>query len=140
MPASDLILTPASISADTLSPISTVKAGEVLTEGDVVYFDTTDSKYKKADATDPVKTMASGIVISGCSAADQFVVVATIKNLTLTINAVATVNGIYVVSSTPGLMMLESDLVSTDYLSIVGVATSTSTLFINIWNTGYQIV
>ncbi len=62
--------------------------------------------------------------------------VAFISEGVISVGAVLTAGKVYVLSDTPGGIMPVEDLETGDYVTIVGVALSTSQLAVKIWNTG----
>lgn len=125
----DLTITSASVVAATTASRINETAGDTVTAGEAVYKDSADSTWKpaKADAATTAGTAGkTGIALNG-AASGQPLNVITSGNLTA--GATLTVGDIYVVSAaTAGGIAPSSDLVSTDYVTILGVATDATTL------------
>lgn len=126
----DVSVTAASVVKTANTAISEGIAGGTVTAGMPVYIDTTDSsKLKAADCDVQATSVAAGIALHGASAG-QPLKYATSGNLTF--NAGFTVGVVYVVSTTAGGIAPDTDLVSGDYVTILGIATTTSNLNIKI--------
>lgn len=109
-------------------------AGETITAGQTLYFKESDQRYWKADsdsATAAVRTLA-GIALNGASAGQPLRV---FLGGNITIGGTVTVGTIYVLSDTAGGIMPAADLETGDYVTIVGIATTSAiiqcTTFIN---------
>ena len=117
------------IGGDT-ARVRAVTVGEAVTQGEPVYFNPSDSKYYLAEAGDVVaKSVATAIVLTP-AAADGRAVVATegLVNVGATLSA----GEIYVVSATAGAIAPIADLTTGDFVTILGVATSTSLIDLRI--------
>jgi hypothetical protein len=125
----DVSVTAASVVKTSTTAISEGIAGGTVTAGQPVYIDTTDSSLKGADADVQATSVAAGIALHGASTG-QPLKYATGGNLTF--NAGFTVGQVYVVSTTAGGIAPYSDLASGDFVTILGVATTTSNLNIKI--------
>lgn len=112
-------------------------AGETLTAGQGAYLNTSDGKIYKADNNDTAaKATLLGIVLNGASV-NQPVEVQT--GAGITIGGTVVVGEIYVVSATAGGIAPEGDLVSTNYVSIVGVGITSAKISMGIKNSGVQV-
>lgn len=114
-------------------------AGAAITIGQLVYKNATDDKaYLAQNDGTAAEATIRGIAVSTAAAANQIVTIQT--GGTLAFGAILTEGEIYGLSSTAGGIAPEADsATSNDYISIVGVATSTSNLLIKITNSGAQI-
>ena len=122
----DLIITAADVLTTTSTRTYTGVAGATVTAGQPVYSDATDSgKYKPADADADASSRAIGIAVHGASNG-QPLTVAQYGNLT--ISAVMTAGEVYAVSATAGGIAPVGDLVTGNYVTVLGVATTTSNL------------
>lgn len=134
----DLTITAASVvpGSGATTDIDRVRFfGETVAAGKVVYLNTTTDKIMLADCTDPLEDEVYGIaLVSG--ALNQPAVVQRAGAITL--GAVLTVGETYVLSVAGGLAPIE-DLEPADYVSIIGVATTTSSLQLRINNSGVQV-
>lgn len=110
-----------------------VQIGEaVTTKMTPLYFNSADSKYYKCDSTDSAKYKAVAFSWDTGSTDDYIIVVTAGK---VELGAILTKGRTYVVSSTAGLIMLDSSLTTNDYSYRVGTADSTSVLNIDFKDT-----
>ena len=130
----DISVTAANVIAASGSTTKQVTFGATVTAGQPVYKDTADSnEYKPTDADAEASALVEGIAL--CGGADgQPGVIITAGNL----NAGATlvVGQTYVVSATAGGIAPISDLLSGDYVSVLGVASTASNLELSIFASG----
>jgi len=112
-------------------------AGATVTAGQVVYLDSADSKYKlaDADAASGIRSPA-GIALNGASNNQPLVV---LKSGPVTIGATMTAGVTYYLSPTAGGICPVADVLSGDYPTIIGIATSTTVLDINIQEAGVAL-
>lgn len=134
----DLSITAGSVVADdgAVSKQEYV-AGATITAGQAVYVDTANSnvlKLAQADGT-ALEATVKGIALNGASTG-QPCVIAVSGNLDL--GATLTVGTAYILSATAGAIAPISDLASSSYLSIIGVATATDNLYMNVFNSGVE--
>jgi len=135
----DPSITPSAVVPPTTNVVPGI-AGEAILAGQSVYSDSTDSnKIKLADCNASAATAtAVGLAANSAPAAGQPVSYLTDGDMTM--NAVLVQGEIYLVSATAGGISPEADIVTTDdYVSIIGVAKSTTVLSIKINNSGNQI-
>jgi hypothetical protein len=126
----DLTITVADVKKTDSTSIAEGIAGATITAGQPVYKDSTASnKLKPADADVLASAAAVGIALHGASA-DQPLKYATSGNLTL--SAVMTAGAVYVVSTNAGGIAPVADLGSGDYVTLLGIATSTTNLKLSI--------
>lgn len=110
-------------------------AGETIAAGKAVYLASATGKWMLSDsnsATAEART-PGGIALTG-SSLNQPVVVHT-KGL-LTLGATLTANVPYFASDTPGGICPIADVGSGEYLTQIGIATTTAVLDVNIQSTG----
>lgn len=134
----DLTITAASVVAGSGAITVTGTAGATITAGQVVYLDTADSKYKLADnnsATELARTPV-GIALHG-AALDQPLTILT--SGPVTIGATMTAGVAYYLSDTPGGICPVADLLTGEYPSIIGIATSTTVLNVKIHASGVAL-
>lgn len=126
----DISITAASVLAGTGATRETGLAGAAIAIGEVVYKDS-NGKYQLADA-DGATALRSpiGFALSGASAANQPIHV--LKSGPLTVGAVLTAGTAYYLSDTPGKICPLADVTGGDYIVLIGLATSTSVLQVNI--------
>jgi hypothetical protein len=126
----DLVIGTVEISsALTRSDLDVKQVGQATSIGDVLYLDSSDSKYKLADADASGTAAATHLALSAASA-DADV------DLQIDLGAALTVGTTYVVSATAGKIAPESDLLSGDYVTHLGVASTAALLDIKLNVTG----
>lgn len=126
------------ITNSNVKPSSTAKidksgtAGEVLAAGHLVY--KSGSTWLKADCdastTDSTKSVVVGMALNDGLIIGSPVAVATEGEVD--VGSVLTQGVTYFLSGTAGVMQLESDLATDDWVTIVGTATDANTLKIKI--------
>ena len=117
-------------------PTRTVQFGEAVTQGQPVYLSTTNSKYYQCDANDGVaKAVAAGIVITPAGI-DGYGVIAvpasTPGKSLVNLGATLAVGTVYAVSATKGGVAPIADLSSGQFITVLGVATTTALLDLQI--------
>lgn len=112
--------------------------GATVTQGQVVYKDASDGKYKLADndsATAAVRAPVGIALNAGANGQP-----ATIqKSGDITIGGTLTAGTVYVLSSTAGGIAPQADLASGDDVVILGVAKSTTVLALDIQISGVTL-
>ena len=125
--AADVMAASAATTADGV-------AGEAITAGQVLY--NSASKAMKADDTTAAKAAAAGIALNN-AALDQ-----PIKYITrggIDLGCLLVVGTVYGVSDTAGGICPIADLGSADFVTILGIATTTSNLELDIKRSGVAI-
>ena len=132
----DITQTAANVAAgSSTTRVQLVQAGEAITQGKPVYL-ASDGKYYQTDANDTaVKAQAKGIAVSPASTDGYFLM--SVDGL-INLGATLAVGQVYVVSATKGAIAPYGDLTTNDYVTILGVATTTALLDINILVSGVQ--
>jgi hypothetical protein len=135
---SDLIITAANVIAGTGARKILGTAGATITAGKVVYLDTSVSKYKLADNNSSTAAIRSpkGIALNGASDGQPLVI---IEEGPLTIGATLEPGAVYFLSDTPGGICPVADLASGEYPTILGIATSTTVLDVDILESGVAV-
>ena len=110
-----------------------VQAGEAISHGQSVYFNSSDSKYYRCDADFAGSANCAGIAISSAST-DGFFVLAT--SGLVNVGSTLTVGKAYYVATTPGGIDDEAALATGDFVTFLGVATTTSLLLLDIAASG----
>ncbi|WP_420406921.1 hypothetical protein [Hoeflea sp.] len=132
-----LSITAANVIAAGGANVENGVAGATITQGEVVYRDTSTSKFGLADcdsATANVR-VAYGIALNGASDGQPLRV---LKSGDITIGATLTIGAAYYLGATAGEIVPYADLVEDDYIVFLGVAKSASVLSVAINNTGAQ--
>ena len=115
--------------------VQLVQAGETITQGMPVYL-ASDGKYYQTDANDTaVKAQAKGIAVSPAATDGYFLM--AVDGL-INLGATLAVGQIYCVSATKGAIAPYGDLTTNDFVTILGIATTTALMDINIVVSGVQ--
>ena len=124
-----------SITASAILPASDAilengTSGATITAGQRVYLDATTGRYElaDADAATAVERRTRGIALNSASDGQPLRI---LKQGDLTMNAVLTAGVTYYGSPTPGGIAPRADVLTGDYVEIVGVAKSTTVLAVN---------
>lgn len=126
----DLSITPANVEAGTDNPaIVDGNAGEAFDAGDVVYLDATSQTWFKALNDTEAHAAARGLALGTAEAAGQRVGIQQRRSITVG-SASIVVGEVYVVSSTAGKMCPASDLTTAQWVTIVGVGESATTIYL----------
>lgn len=131
----DLTITAANVKPLTGATLQTVTYGETIDQGESVYLSA--NKYYKADADASEAAAAAVAIAITPGVADGVGVIATRGSIN--VGATLTQGEIYVVSGNAGGIAPEGDLASGDYVTIIGIARSSSELYINIIASGAQV-
>ena len=133
----DLVITPADVQRGAGAITKQVSALSAVTAGQVVYKDSTTSNRAPVDADGAADMrVVEGIALGG-AAADQPFIVQTDGDIEL--GSIITVGEIYVLSDTAGGIMPAADLEAGDYVSIIGVGISNTTIRLGILNSGVAV-
>ena len=120
----DLALTSA-VFLDGYAPVP-VKAGAAVAVTDILYIDNTDGTGKQTSANALTTSQASGIAL--VTGASGNLVHYAGPGSRVTVNAVLTKGVAYYVSATSGKLCPFADLVAGKYISLFGIADSTTVL------------
>jgi hypothetical protein len=108
-------------------------AGETLTAGMLVYLKSSDTRYWKAHCeTSAATAVVAGVVLNGASAGQR---VSVMTGGTVTIGDTVGVGTIYILS-TAGLICPVTDLATSDYVTILGTATTAAKIKLGILVSG----
>ncbi|WP_028003175.1 hypothetical protein [Sinorhizobium meliloti] len=135
----DIVITPASVVPGAGAKVTSGTAGATITAGQVVYLDsTTTGKWHHADsdaATAAARGQGAnvGIALNGASNGQPIDV---LTEGPITLGAVLTAGTAYYLSPTPGGIAPLADLLTGDYVTLLGLATSTSVLNLDIQYSG----
>lgn len=133
----DLTITAANVAVGSQTTrISIVQVGEAITQGQPIYLDSATAKYLKGDANVDAKAGVDSIALTA-AASDGYVVRASSGLINL--GATLTVGTIYVLSDTAGGIMPTADLSAGDNVVILGAATTTALLNLDIQVTGAKL-
>jgi len=123
----DLVITATDVEVENNNAGTFVRFGAAVTQGQVVYRSTADNKYYLADCDASATARAAGIVISNADA-DNYGYILSGTNAKINLGATLAQGEVYVVSDTAGNIMPITDLTSGQYITILGIAESTSLL------------
>lgn len=129
------------ITAGDVVPSSTAStlhgtAGATITAGQAVYLDTTTNTYKLCDADVAASAVCAGIALNGASSGQPITI---LTDGQITIGATVTRGTAYYVSLTAGGICPVADISTGDYVSLIGIADSTTTILVKRINTGVVI-
>jgi len=129
------------ITAGNVVPSSTAStlhgtAGAAITAGQAVYLDTTTNTYKLCDADVAASAVCAGIALNGASSGQPITI---LTDGQITIGGTVVKGTAYYVSLNAGGIGVAGDLGSGDYVSLIGIADSTSTILVKRINTGVTI-
>lgn len=132
----DLSITAANVGVRGRAAIEIVQVGEAVTQGQPAYFKDSDQKYYRTDANASAEAAeAVGVFLSAAST-DGFALLA--KSGPINLGATLTAGETYVVSATAGGIAPIADATTGWYVTILGVASSSSQLELKINTTGVQ--
>ena len=110
------------------SVVSVGLAGEAIEQFEVVYLDSATGKYKLADNSTAAKATAVGIAVTKAALDVYFGFVPLIGGYVDSSSALYTKGVTYVVAGVGGDMMPAGDITAGMYVTIIGVASSTTSL------------
>ena len=128
----DLSITVANVVAGSDAVINRGgQAGEAITQGQTVYLDASTKKYLKADCNSAIAAarQAGGIALNGASLNQPL---AVLKSGPITIGATLVAGNPYYLSSTAGGIKPAADLATGDDICLLGLASSTTVLNVDI--------
>lgn len=120
----ELTQTPASVAAGETTFVEVVQVGEAVTQGMPGYKLSTDGKYYKAITTSAAAADVKGVFLTPASANGY----AVIGSGPVNVGATLTQGVAYYASGTAGKIELSSDIASGEYVTLIGIATSSSVL------------
>lgn len=133
----DLTITAASV-AKTAGTIQNGTAGATITAGQSLYLDSSAGTLKLLDADDTAATATfAGIALNGGATGQPISYLA--PGGTINPGATVTVGEIYVASGTAGGIAPEGDLATGDYVTIIGVGLTSSTMYLVGYSSGVQV-
>lgn len=129
------------VAADVLPVLNTTimrgTAGATITAGQALYLNTSTGRYVQAQADDAATDHVVGIAAHGASNGQPIQI---ITGGTVDLGVTLTVGEIYVLSaSAAGGIAPESDLTSTNYVSVIGVAQTADNMILSITNSAAQV-
>ena len=134
----DISITAANVVAGSGASVEHGIAGSTITAGQVVYRDGTTSEYLLADSNSATAAARSprGIALNGASDNQPL---AILRSGPVTIGGTLTAGVAYYLSDTPGGICPVADVGSGEYSVLLGMATSTSVLDVDIQASGVSL-
>ena len=133
----DLTITAANVRSAAGSVVERGTAGATITAGQTVYLDATTDTYKLADSNGAAALRAPrGIALNSASANQPLTIH---REGSLTTGATMTAGVAYYQSDTPGGICPVADLASGEYPCLIGIATSTTVLSVQINASGVAL-
>lgn len=134
----DLAITAASVAKGGGARDRKGVAGEAVTAGQVLYFDTATNTWKLADCDSATAAARSprGIALNGAAAGQP---IGVHMAGPITIGAALTPGTVYFLSGTAGAICPVGDLAAGDYPTIVGIAKSASVLDVLFHESGVSL-
>lgn len=121
----DLSQTPANVKLQSVAAVSVDIAGETLTQGEPIRLE--GGKWYRAEAGDTAaKANCDGMAMTPAAVDGRFVRV--LSGADIDVGATLTVGEVYVVSANAGKIAPIGDLVSTDFVTTLGVAVAAGSL------------
>lgn len=136
----DLVITPSQVVAVSGNE-QTLPAASAITAGQPCYR-TSDSTWELADTDDTVVTAAAqGIALNSAPGVGQPVTCLVDGEVTLGAGAAPVQGTVYVLSATPGGIAPVTDLVTGDWVTVLGVGNAANglTLIPNLFASGVQV-
>lgn len=131
-----ITVTADNVDAGTDGEIGHGIAGAAITAGQAIYFDRTTDTYKLADADTEAEAKVAGMAVSSVAAGQ---IVTFQRTGTYTVGGTVVKGTPYFLGTTPGSIVPFADLVSGDYVTLLGYGASTSTIKLAIHATGITI-
>lgn len=125
----DISVTAENVIKGSGATIQHVTAGETITAGQVVYLDSTDNEYKKADNTTATLATAIGIALNGASDGQPLTI---LTKGDLNPGGTVVVGEVYCVSGSGGGIAPDLDIVSADFRTVLGIGETASNIIVNI--------
>lgn len=125
----DIAVTAANVIGDGGSPRETGTAAVAVTAGQAVYLDTTVNKYKLSDSNLAGAKTVRGIALNNAAINQPLTIQ---KSGPITIGGTLVKGTNYCQSTTPGGICPQADITTGGDVVVLGVATSTTSLLLNI--------
>ena len=129
----EIASTAANVKATTNTGTILVQYGEAVDQGEVVYLKTSDNKHWLADNSTTTLAAAVGVAITP-NIADGYGLVAISGDIDM--GATLAIGEVYTVASTSGKIHPDTDLLTTEILTVVGFGKTAALLTLAINNTG----
>lgn len=136
---SDLSITAANVKVTNqgLTTLGRVQYGATVTHSQPIYKSTTDNKWYPCDNDDTAPKALAGAISLTPGSANEYGHIVTLGPMV--IGATLVVGTEYYVSSNVGGICPRADLGTSDYITRLGIASSSTVLDVNIHATGVQV-
>jgi hypothetical protein len=131
----DISQTPVNVRLRSVGPFGSAVAGETLVQGEPFYFSNSAGMRSRSSGT-VSQARVDGIVLTPATVGQTFLY--AIPGSSVDVGATLTVAQVYIVSANVGKIAPIGDLATTNYLTVLGVATTTSTLLFRPLESGAQ--
>ncbi len=125
------------ISGQNVRP-STVLVGEAVSEGQYLYLDTATSKYMLADATSSATALVAGVALTS-AVADGYLLMQTSRTYFAGTTLVKGDPVYLSKTASGGNIAPHADLVATNFVTLIGHASSTTEIELDINPTGIEV-
>lgn len=125
----DIEITAANVIGDGGSPRETMTAGVAITAGQAVYLDSTSNSYKLSDSNLTGAKTCRGVALNSAALGQPLTIQ---KSGPVTVGGTLVKGTTYCQSTTPGGICPQADITTGGDVVILGVATSTTQLSLNI--------
>ena len=133
----DIAITPGNVIAASGATKELGTAGATITAGQIVYKDLTDSdKFKLAINDDVLTAVILGVALNGASSGQPLFVHTTGG---LNPGETVVVGEIYCCSLSAGGIAPEAEVVGNDFVSVLGIGTTSSSIAVKINNSGVAV-
>lgn len=129
----DLVITPANVLEGTQARKQRKTAGAQITQGDSVFLDTSDQLQAAEKSIDAATAAAVGIALNSGEAGQP---VTFQSGGEMDVGSVLVIGETYVVGAAPGGIAPIADVVSTEFSTILGIATAAGVLKLGILQSG----
>lgn len=132
----NLSITAANVGLGSNVRTETVQFGATVTQGQAVYLLTSDGKYYPSDANVSAAQTGQNAIVLTPAGVDGFGVIVRQQNAKVNLGATLVKGTTYVVSATAGGICPQADLTTGDGVIILGIASTTALLDLQINATG----
>lgn len=132
----NLTITAANVGVGSSVRVRTVQVGEAVSHAQPLYLNAADNKYYRADANASLAVAAASAISLSSASTDGYVVIVETENALVNLGSTLVVGETYVVSATAGAICPIGDLTTGAYPCILGVATTSTLLKLNIFASG----
>lgn len=133
----NLSITAANVRMTATSAADFIIAGESLTPGQPAYLNSLDNRYYKTIADDTEQKAEAAVIVTGYGVAGARV--PCVRGGSVVIGATLVPQTLYVVSATSGAICPIADLATDDWVTLLGLATTTTEMNLIISPQRYQV-